>query len=132
MIRRAAPGHSGPERQHRQHAPHRRGRGRTAGVWIGGISVAFAALAYAPSFAAFHPAFFLTLAALPGAMLAGMLGAIRLSALAFCLVAANSVGMLFVTGGVDLGVRADRVIAALAAMVALFGAALLVQYRRTR
>jgi len=97
------------------------------GAWIGAISLILASLAYVPSTGPFTPAMLLTFVALGGAIIAALLGALRLAAITFFMVCATFIVASRSFSGL---VRVDYLMVALAIVAIVFGIILYGQYKR--
>ena len=85
-----------------------------------------ASLAYVPSTGPFTPAMLLTFVALGGAIIAALLGALRLAAITFFMVCATFIVASRSFGGL---VRVDYLMLVLAIVAVVFGVILYAQYR---
>jgi len=97
------------------------------GIWAGTTSLILASIAYVPSTAAFTAAILLTLVSLAGAIIAALLGALRLAAVTLFVVCATFILALRSFDGL---VRIDYLMVALAAVAVFFAGLLYGQYKR--
>jgi hypothetical protein len=101
------------------------------GLYIGGVSLLLAAIAYAPSAAAFTPAIYLSLVAAAGAVVGLCFGAVRVTTLTFAIVFLTFLGSPLASQVFE-GFRAPRYFLLSSAVgLVLFGGLLFWDFKRS-